>query len=145
MHVNDSQMAQIQSHLKKLNLLIASSLESVVHVLLGHPCPIEEPYSTSSVVCDKIVEALGVISTFLRLKNNTDDLTIETPERHMQRLHNILKRQWNKHRKNFTARHAAQLIGNFVSCLQGCHWLKLLSFEFTRLLCAALSRNTHRF
>jgi hypothetical protein len=90
------------------------------------------------------VEALGINSTFLGLGIDTDALIVATPERRMQTLRDILKRHWNKYRKNFTARHAAQLIGNFVSCLQGCHWLKLLSFEFTRLLRTALSRNVHR-
>jgi hypothetical protein len=90
------------------------------------------------------VEALGINSTFLGLDINTDALIVKTSERRMKRLRDILKRHWNKHQKNFTARHAAQLIGNFVSCLQGCHWLKLLSFEFTRLSRTALSHNSHR-
>jgi hypothetical protein len=143
MYIEDAQTAQIHSQLGHLNLLIASSLKSV-YILLGYSGPIEEPYSTPSVAFDKIVEALGVFSTFLGLNIHTNDLTVETPARRIQRLREILLRHWNHNQKSFIARQAAQLIGNFVSCLQGCHWLKLLAFEFTRLLRTSLSRNSHR-
>jgi hypothetical protein len=145
MYIDDSQTAQIQRELDRLPLLIASSLESV-YILLGYPGPIEKPHSTPSVAFDKIVEAaLGALSTFLGLNINTDDLTMETPEHRLKkRLRDIINRHWNRKRKSFIARQAAQLIGNLVSCLQGCHWLKLLAFEFTRLLRESLSRNAHR-
>jgi hypothetical protein len=132
MYIDNSQTAQIQRELDRLPLLITSSLESV-YILLGYPGPIEKPDSTPSVAFDKIVEVLGALSTFLGLNINTDDLTVETPERRLKHLRDIITRHWNRKRKSFIARQAAQLIGNLISCLQGCHWLKLLAFEFTRL------------
>jgi hypothetical protein len=143
MYIDDSQTAQIQRELDRLPLLIASSLKSV-YILLGYPGPIKKPYSTPSVAFDKIAEALGALSTFLGLNIDTNNLTVETPERRLKRLRDIITRHWNRKRKSFIARQAAQLIGNLVSCLQGCHWLKLLAFEFTRLLRELCSRNAHR-
>jgi hypothetical protein len=86
-----------------------------------------------------------VFSAFLGLNIHTNDLTTETPARHIQWHREILLRHWNRNRNSFIAQQAAQFIGNFVSCLQGCHWLKLvLAFEFTRLLRTSLSHNAHR-
>jgi hypothetical protein len=65
----------------------------------------------------------------------------------MKCLLDILKRHWNKKykkHKSFIARQAVQLIGNLISCLKGCHWLKLLTFELTRLLRTSLSQNSHQ-
>jgi hypothetical protein len=89
MYIDNSQTAQIHRELDRLPLLVASSLESV-YILLGYPGPIEKLYSTPSVAFDKIVEALGAFSTFLGLNINTDDLTLETPERRLKRLRDII-------------------------------------------------------
>jgi hypothetical protein len=42
------------------------------------------------------------------------------------------------------ARGAAQLISNLLSCLQGCHWLKMLLFNFQTALRQALRNNAGR-
>jgi hypothetical protein len=49
--------------------------------ILGYPGPIEKPCSTPrSVAFKKIMKALGVFSTLLGLKINTNELSVETLE-----------------------------------------------------------------
>jgi hypothetical protein len=41
----------------------------------------------------------------------------------------------------FMARAAAQLIGNLLSCLQGCHWLQVSTIHLQQALRVALRNN----
>jgi hypothetical protein len=73
-----------------------------------------------------------------------DKLEVSIPLRRLSRLQEIVRRHWNRNRKTFTAGGAAQLIGNLLSCLQRCHWLKMLLFTFQTALQQALRNNASR-
>ena len=144
MYVNDSQTAVTDSTPNGVYRMAASSLEAG-YIFYGYPGPIEAPLLTPSMAWDKLedmtigpkLEALGMVV-------DTDKLEVSIPRRRLSRLQDILRRHWNRKRKTFTARGAAQLIGNRLSCLQGCHWLKMLLCNFQTALRQALQQKARQ-
>jgi hypothetical protein len=144
MYVDDA-LTAVTDHTKNGVFRMASSSLEAGYIFYGYPGPIENPLITPSMAWDKLdALTIGPVLEVLGLTVDTDQMEISIPPRRLARLQEILRRQWNRNRKTFTARGAAQLIGNLLSCLQGCHWLKMLLFNFQTALRQALKNNAGR-
>jgi hypothetical protein len=119
-----------------INRLVTASVKSV-SLLLGYPGPIQAPnIPVTSMLWDKMVDRpITITRESLGLLVNTDDMNVTILEDRLTCLADkLLARHWNQNRKQFTAHAAVQLIGNFFSCLQGCHWLKMATFHLQSTL-----------
>jgi hypothetical protein len=144
MYVDDGQTAITDDTPDGVARMITSSVESA-YILLGYPGPIQNPLINPTMSWDKMVDRpIKTTRETLGLENNTDLLEVTIPARRLDRLEDCLRRHWNKNRKTFTARAAAQLIGNLLSCLQGCHWLKMATLHLQSALRMALRNNAKR-
>jgi hypothetical protein len=144
MYVDDGLSALPADEPNGVNRLVTASVESA-YLLLGYPGPIQAPEIPATMSWDKMVDRpITVTRDSLGLSINTDDMNVTIPERRLQRLDECLGRHWNCNRKCFTARAAAQLIGNLLSCLQGCHWLKMATLHLQAALRAALKNNARQ-
>jgi hypothetical protein len=132
-------LTAVTDHTRNGVFRMASSSLEAGYIFYSFPDPIESPLITPSMAWDKldaltigpVLEAIGIIV-------DTDPLDVSIPIRRLSWLQEILRRHWNRNRKTFTARGAAQLIGNLLSCLQGCNWLKMLLFNFQTALSGKL-------
>jgi hypothetical protein len=144
MYVDDGQTAVTDTTPDGVKRMITSSVESA-YLLLGYPGPIQNPLINPTMSWDKMVDRpIRPTREILGLKNDSDLLEVSIPERRLDRLEDCLRRHWNKNRKTFTARAAAQLIGNLLSCLQGCHWLKMATLHLQTALRMSLRNNAKR-
>jgi hypothetical protein len=144
MYVDDGLSALPAEEPNGVNRLVTASVESA-YLLLGYPGPIQAPDIPATMSWDKMVDRpITITRESLGILVNTDDMNVTIPEKRLTRLDDLMARHWNKNRKQFTARAAAQLIGNLLSCLQGCHWLRMATFHLQSALRAALKNNARR-
>jgi hypothetical protein len=144
MYVDDGQSAVLANDPTAIHTLITSSVEAA-YILLGYPGPIQQPTIPATMSWDKMVDRpIRPSRECLGLVIDTDKMEVTIPVRRLNRLDKCIRRNWNHKRKQFTARGAAQLIGNLLSCLQGCQWMKMATFHLQSALRKALRNNATR-
>jgi hypothetical protein len=142
MYVDDSQTATLASE-DNARQMITTSTEAT-YLLRGFPGRIHQPFITPTMAYDKVEFVVEPTAMFLGIEIDADRLIVKIPLKKLIRLRDILRRHWNRKRKNFIVRHAAQLVGNLLWCLRGNWWLMSLCFSFTSMIKTALARNGAR-
>ena len=142
MYVDDSQTASL-AHREQAHQMIASSVEAT-YLLRGFPGEMHQPFMTPTMAYDKVEYVVGTQEEILGITINSDNLRITMSKKKLTRLRDILSRHWNRRRKQFIARQAAQVVGNLLWCLRANGWLTPLCFSFTEMIRSALRRNGDR-
>lgn len=142
MYVDDSQTATFAEE-EKAKQLVATSAEAT-YILRSYPGRIHQPFLTPTMAYDKVEWAIGTQEVILGIHIDTDRMIIRIPTKKLIRLRDLLKQHWNRNRKRFVVRHAAQLVGNLLWCLKGNWWLTHLCFSFMSIVRTALANNGKR-
>jgi hypothetical protein len=121
MYVDDGLSAVPTREANGVHRMVASSCEAA-YLLLGYPGPIQNPILPPKMSWDKMEDIpVCPFRTSLGFDIDSDRLKVTILDKRLERLVDCIMRHWNPRQKSFLARAAAQLVGNLVSCLQGCH------------------------
>jgi hypothetical protein len=123
--------------------LIASSHEAA-YVLRGFPGPMTNPLLPVTIADDKQDRIVGPSKLLLGKIIDADSLFVSLPAKKLERFWNLLRHTWNRQRKQFTLRAAAQLQGNLMYCLSVHGWLQPLLFYIASALKLAMEKNAER-
>jgi hypothetical protein len=141
MYVDDGLSAIPANEPNGVHRMVASSCKAA-YLLLGYPGPIQNPTMPPTMSWDKMQDRpVNPFRDSLGLAIDGDRMEVTIPAKQLDRLFDILMRHWTPKRKHFMARAAAQLIGNLLSCIQGCHWLQLSITHLQQALRDALRNN----
>jgi hypothetical protein len=142
MYVDDSQGVTSATRLD-VETLIASSHEAA-YILRGFPGPMTDPLLPSTIADDKQDRIVGPSKLLLGKIIDADSLFVSLPAKKLERFWQLLRQNWNRQRKQFTLRDAAQLQGNLIYCLSVHGWLQPLLFYIPSALKLAMEKNVAR-
>lgn len=142
MYVDDSQGLTIATEAAAKHM-VASSHEAA-YILRGFPGPLASPIFPATVADDKQDKIIRPCKMLLGKVIDSDNLFVQLPREKLERFWQTLRANWNRSRKQFTLRDAAQLQGNLLYCVWLNGWLQPMSIQITGALRLTLAKNAER-